>query len=182
MGDQQWSQPEPSNFTGAAASSDGWNNPAEYESGTDTDTSSDDGNATFTCEDLPATSSEAELLAEVYWAYSKAKGRWRRMTGKPVRKVRRFLRKRPFNSSFGKGKGKNRFTFLADESDENLETIFKGKGGKGSKGRRTSGKGFGRKTNPRDKQGNIMTCHRCGSTEHLIRDCPMPKGSGKGFG
>ena len=64
MVDQQWSQPEPSNFTGAAASSDGWNNPAEYESGTDTDTSSDDGNATFTCEDLPATSSEAELLAE----------------------------------------------------------------------------------------------------------------------
>ena len=25
-----------------------------------------------------------------------------------------------------------------------------------------------------------MTCHRCGSTEHLIKQCPHPKGLGKG--
>ena len=101
----------------AAAPAAAWTDPADYDSGTDTDTSSSDGHAQYTLEDLSATSNEDELLAEVYWAYSKAKGRCRRMTGKPVRRVRRFLKKRPWTSTFGKGEGTNRFTFLAEESD-----------------------------------------------------------------
>ena len=186
MSDQQWAQPmQSSTYQAAAAPAAEEAYPADYDSGTDTDTSSSDGNTAYHFDDIPNTSNESELFAQVYWAYSKAKGRWRRMTGKPVRRVRRFLKRRPWNLSPGKGKGngKNRFTFLAEETDENLETIFKGGGkGKGSKGRRTTGKGFGRKTNPRDKHGNIMACHRCGSTEHLIKNCPHPKGGGKGFG
>ena len=87
--DNQWAQPtQPTNVQGAAAPTTQWSNPADYDSGTDTDTSSHNGNTAYTLEDIPATSSEAELMSHVYWAYSKAKGRRRRMTGKPVRRVR----------------------------------------------------------------------------------------------
>ena len=53
---------------------------------------------------------------------------------------------------------------------------LKGKG----KGHRahTSGKGHGRRKNPRDKAGNIMKCHKCGSAEHLQRNCPNNQGGG----
>ena len=45
--------------------------------------------------------------------------------------------------------------------------------------------GFGRKTNPRDKQGNIMKCHGCRSEYHLMKRCPQAqkrKGDSKGGG
>ena len=56
---------------------------------------------------------------------------------------------------------------------------LKGKG----KGKRahTSGKGFGRRGNPRDRNGDIMKCHNCSSEEHLAARCPQ-KGSGKAPG
>ena len=101
----QWAQPVANHiFTGSESSPAAWTDPADYDSGTDSDTSSSHGLETYTLDDLPPATNENDLLAEVWWAYSRAKGRWRRMTGKPVRRVRRFLRKRSW--SFGKGDGK----------------------------------------------------------------------------
>jgi len=36
---------------------------------------------------------------------------------------------------------------------------------------------LGRKTNPRDRQGNIMKCHNCQSDQHLSRECTSPAGT-----
>ena len=63
--------------------------------------------------------------------------------------------------------------FLANNAQSELEeqyALLKGKG----KGQRThsTGKGFGRRGNPKDKNGNVMKCHKCGSTEHLQRIAP----------
>ena len=44
---------------------------------------------------------------------------------------------------------------------------------------RSTGKGFGRKGNPKDRNGEIMKCRICNSTEHLMARCPR-KGEGKG--
>ena len=46
---------------------------------------------------------------------------------------------------------------------------LKGKG----KGKRahTSGKGFGCRGNPRDRNGEVMKCHNCGNEEHLAARC-----------
>eukprot|EP00959_Pyramimonas_sp_CCMP1952_P231710 4842895-Pyramimonas_sp.AAC.1 len=54
-------------------------------------------------------------------------------------------------------------------------------GGKGrGKGRRdTPGKGKGRRGSPRGRDGQILKCHECDSTDHLVQDCPA-KGNGKG--
>ena len=52
--------------------------------------------------------------------------------------------------------------------------------GKGNRAH-TSGKGFGRRGNPKGRDGNPLACHGCGSTEHLIKNCPH-KGKGKGNG
>ena len=43
----------------------------------------------------------------------------------------------------------------------------------------TTGKGFGRKGNPKDRNGEVMKCRICQSTEHLMARCPK-KGEGKG--
>ena len=40
------------------------------------------------------------------------------------------------------------------------------------------GKGQGR--NPFDPSGRQMQCFRCGSRDHLVEKCPIPKGKGKG--
>ena len=52
--------------------------------------------------------------------------------------------------------------------------------GPGDKGK--GGKGGGSKQNPRGKDGKIMTCHKCGSTEHLLRRCPKNDSSGPASG
>ena len=57
-------------------------------------------------------------------------------------------------------------TFL---SLEPVLSFLKGRG----KGRASSGKGFGRKKNPIGKDGSVMTCHTCGSEEHLQARCPQ---------
>ena len=53
-----------------------------------------------------------------------------------------------------------------------LDYLFYGGKGKGfSKGKRSSGFGTGRKKNPIGPDGSVMKCHKCGSEEHLQRDC-----------
>ena len=38
--------------------------------------------------------------------------------------------------------------------------------------RRSSGAGRGRRKNPWDRDGNIMTCDECGADDHFRADCP----------
>ena len=73
--------------------------------------------------------------------------------GKPVRAVRRFIRRK--GKGKGKGKGKSgkagaSSAFLSTLSDDEVEHIFigKGKGKGGSKGKRSSGKRQGTKGEP----------------------------------
>ena len=107
-----------------------------------------------------------------------AKRTWRRFTGRPVRKFRRF-----FKARRGKGKGKskgkkgsgsgNSFMWYQEE----VAAFLSGKG-KGDRSH-SSGKGFGRRKNPKGRDGQIMRCHECQSDEHLVARCPL-KGKGKG--
>ena len=158
-----------------------------YYSGTDSDTVSDCGEREYDFNDL-AHLDEQGQQQELFWAMEHAKGRWRQFMKKPVRQVRRFFRRR----MKGKGKGKSgkRMTgkgiaaFTMKLNDEDYEELYFGKGkgkGKGkSKGIRSSGKGFGRKENPKGKDGRTMECYTpgCGSTTHLARDCPIAVGKG----
>ena len=125
---------------------------------TDTDTSSDSGNEVSQTPGIE-NMSQADASAQIYLEHRRAKKTWRRFTGKPVRKCRR--RFRFAKKSKGKGKGKGRqhgargFMWTHDDT----LTYLKGKG----KGHRshTSGKGFGRRGNPKDRDGNVMKCRIC---------------------
>ena len=55
---------------------------------------------------------------------------------------------------------------------------YLGSKGKG-KGRSSTGKGLGRRKNPRGRDGTIVTCRVCGSDDHFQARCPQ-KGSGQG--
>ncbi|CAJ1416652.1 unnamed protein product [Effrenium voratum] len=125
----------------------------------------DDGNSTNTSTDdeAPLDDPEANMTVEdAYQAYVFARKRRRRFAQKGPR---RYRNKRSYASflppgAFAGGKGKS------------------GGGGRIGHGKGKSG-GFSRK-NPKNKDGMIMKCHRCGSDEHLIKKCPMPDGGGQG--
>ena len=109
-----------------------------------------------------------------------------------MRRVRRFFRKYLHTKGKGKGEGKQQrrltgkgvSSFLQERTDQEFEDILFGKGG--GKGRgfrsgiRSTGKGFGRKTNPRGQDGQIMQSSgnngQCNSLTHLRRDCPHETG------
>ena len=144
------------------------------DNGTDTDTESDlEGGELEVA--LPPTSSPNEVAHHLWWAYSTAKSSWRRFMGKPVRAVRRFLRRGGHTKGGGKGKGYGKpsaqafLTELPDDSPSGLSAtaLFKGKqkGTGGNKGFHSSGKGKGRKGNPLGPDGNPMVCRvpGCGS-------------------
>ena len=147
----------------------------DYDSGTDTDTVSSHGDTP-----MDAVSQPPNLHAQnLYWAYQQAKSKWRKFTGKPVRKVRRFLkREKGKGKSKGKGKvfGKGNYgaptagAYLATLTDTHVEQVFAIKGGKG---KRSSGKGFGKsgQTNPKGPDGRPLECHECGSDTHLVAQC-----------
>ncbi len=154
----------------------------EYYIGDDDDedssaTSSDSGNEAIP--EIPGLEqlSQAEAAEHIYLQFRRAKRTWRRFTGRPVRKFRNNFKfhKRSKGKGKGKGKGKSHGRFMWTHDD--TLAYLKGKG----KGKRahTSGKGFGRRGNPRDRNGEIMKCHNCGSEEHLAARCPQ-KGVGKG--
>jgi len=138
------------------SSADGWDTQNAYpvndyemeEDETDTDTSSDDGQEDVGGPDIRHLGEE-EAAETLYWAYRGAKRVWRRFTGKPVRKFRRFFKRSRFHQKGHKGKGRG-FMYTRDD----LYLFIKGKG----KGKRahTSGKGFGRRRNPKDRNGNVM--------------------------
>lgn len=149
-----------------------WAYAADEDSATASATSSDNGSALDNT-DLAGLSS-AQVDEYLFGRYQHAKKRWRRFTGKPVRALRRVFRKK------GKGKGSKggigSFGYL--NLNEVLQnSYYKGKG----KGGRSSGKGFGRRQNPRGRDGEIMKCSICQSTKHLRARCPQrPGGDGQG--
>eukprot|EP00959_Pyramimonas_sp_CCMP1952_P288748 6038566-Pyramimonas_sp.AAC.1 len=77
---------------------------------------------------------------------------------KPIRKVRRIVR-RALNGQ-GKGRGKG--------------------AGIGRNRRHTSGKGKGRRGSPKDGNGQTMECDICHITQHFRRECPRGDGGGRG--
>ena len=133
---------------------------AEGASDTDSNTTSDDPNDPIDEGDLVGLSvPEADEM--LYWQYAEAKRRWRRYTGKPVRALRRVLRRK------GKGKGKTKHAFVDIPAALNQSSFFRSKG----KGGKSSGKGFGRKLNARGRDGEVMKCSICGSQYHLRARC-----------
>jgi hypothetical protein len=75
-------------------------NNTTVESGTDTDTVSSLGDQEYDYSDLPQELDRDQAAEHLFWAHQQAKGRFRRFMRKPVRKVRRFIKRK------GKGKGK----------------------------------------------------------------------------
>eukprot|EP00434_Breviolum_minutum_P044271 symbB.v1.2.039526.t1/scaffold6626.1/size16615/2 len=135
---------------------------ADGASDTDSATESDDGAEVMPSEDLQGlTAPEAD--EHLFWQYAEAKKRWRRYTGKPVRSLRRVLRRK------GKGKGKVQNAFFDISGTLLQSSYFKGKG----KGGKSSGKGFGRRQNPKGRDGQILKCSICSSIYHLRKRCPQ---------
>ena len=146
---------------------------------TDSETSSDNDS-----EELPdpgvSHMSQAEAAEHIYMQYRKARRTWRRFTDKPVRKFRRHMNHH-FKKGKGKGKGKSKgksrgFMWTRDDA----LTYLQGKG----KGKHSgsSGKGFGRRSNPKDRAGVTLKCRICDSEEHFAAKCPQGKGASKGSG
>ena len=136
--------------------------PAEPgQSDTDSATSSDDEAAVFVSDLQGMTPQEADEF--LFGQYQEAKKRWRRFTGKPVRALRRIVRRK------GKGKGKSKSSsYLSLDDMLQASAYFKGKG----KGGRSSGKGFGRRQNPKGRDSEPLKCSICGSAFHLRARCP----------
>ena len=154
---------------------------AESSSATSSDRGTDDD------QDIPEDANDTE---KIYFRYRRAKRMWRKHTGRPQRRFRRAFRifnhdkfkqhhyrshGTPYKPRFGKQyhvalsdatSGQTRDEFMT-----HLNAYFgKGKGkGKGKGGVN----GFGRRKNPKDKQGNIMLCRLCKSDEHFAARCPM---------
>jgi hypothetical protein len=135
-------------------------------SDTDSATSSDN-NSLMNNEDI-AGMTAGQVDEYLFGRYQSAKRRWRRFTGKPVRALRRVLRR--------KGKGKGSTGGLGHSYPNINETLqnayFKGKG----KGGKSSGKGFGRKMNPKGRDGEVLKCSICSSQYHLRARCPQCPG------
>ena len=148
---------------------------SESSDPTDSDTSSDSGNEDL---DLPPEWNNvqaSELGPQVFFQHRRWKKAWRRFRSKPVRRFRRTMKKhfrkhRNFTSSHGK---RSRGMFLTQEEVQ----AYVSKHARSQ----SSGKGFGRRGNPKGKDGKPLTCSGCGSTEHFVKNCPN-KGKGKGGG
>ena len=185
-GQTTWQQDVPENQVALLADQD-------FDSGTDSDTASSEGNTQYELEVPPEIANHPGAVAQhLFWAYERAKRAWRSYMQKPVRRVRRFLRRKgkgtgKGQAKYGKGKGSvpHYLASLDGHQAEQLFAAFRRKGkGKGniSKGKgqgqaalmsnSSTGKGRGRKTNPRGPDGRIMECHGCGATDHLIANCP----------
>ena len=113
-------------------------------SDTDSATESDDFQQREDERDLEGlTAGEAD--EHLFWQYTEAKRRWRKYTGKPVRALRRVLRRK------GKGKGKTKGAFFDITNALHESSYFRAKG----KGGKSSGKGWGRNQNPKGRDAWI---------------------------
>ena len=136
----------------------------EEASWTDSATSSDQEGYLVDTQDLRGmTNQQADEY--LFGRYQDAKRRWRRFTGKPVRHLRKVFRRK----GKGKGKGKGSRSFLNLSETLEQSAYFKGKG----KGGRSSGKGFGRRMNPKGRDGEVLKCSICNSMYHLRARCPQ---------
>eukprot|EP00959_Pyramimonas_sp_CCMP1952_P101084 2114556-Pyramimonas_sp.AAC.1 len=134
---------------------------SDFDSGTDTDASSDDEASALDCSDMPTYLTEEQRAQWLLLGDQKHKRRWRRSMKKPVRKVRRMRRRMH---------GRGTLAFLASLTGPQHEEMFLGTG---RNRRHTSGKGKGRRGNPKDANGKTMECGICHSTQHFRRECPQ---------
>ena len=190
----------------APAGSPGWANPTEayaaheyqpshesatafYEEDIETDSATSSGSDVS---EVQETGDANRIAQELFWAYRNAKAKWRKFMGKTTRAVRRHVHRfqrrkgkgkgKPSHNTFvsgkgktptGKGKGGNYAVaaLLAEMTDAQIESFMPA-----FRGRRSPGKGKGRRGNPRGPDGQIMRCHECDSTEHLVGNCPRRAG------
>ena len=142
----------------------------EFSSSTESDVGAEDSDASQL---YAHYNNDPSLLGNVlYGDYMLAKQRWRRFAGRPPRRYRR--------GHFNKYHQKNNYQKLqrygktyASFLPPNAFAAHRGPGGK------SKGKGKSARQNPRGKDGQVLKCHRCGSTEHLIRKCPQSDTSGQ---
>ena len=126
-------------WNSSQSSTDGWNlsewpqhayNMQEQaDSGTDTDTVSSVEETWYEYDDIPEGLDDHQKAEELFWAYQRAKGRYRRFMRKPVRRVRRFLKRK------GKGKGKRPGYYLSTLSEPEIENVFFLRGKRKGKGK-----------------------------------------------
>ena len=117
--------------------------------------------------------SQPEAAEHIYVQYRKARRTWRRFTGEPVRKLRRHIHH--VKKTKGKGNVKS-CGFMWTHDDALAYLKGRGKDGRVS----SSGKGFGRRKNPKDRAGNIMKRRVCDSEEYFAAKCPKGTCRGKG--
>ena len=103
------------------------------------------------------------VACELYHQYRVARRKWRRFSGKPPRRYRKFSHKPKDFSRLNKSPYARTYAaFLPASSFA---------GGKGQSG---SGKGKGKgRGNPKGKDGKVLRCNRCNSDQHLWRQCPL---------
>ena len=112
-----------------------------------------------------------DVQCAIYQDYLAHKRLWRRVSQRPPRRYRKFnkVRKRHFS----KFRTHGRYAAFLPQN------AFAGHRGPG--GPKTKFSAHKRKTNPRGKDGKPLECHKCGSTDHLQRDCPQNQGTATGL-
>ena len=104
---------------------------------------------------------------------ARSKSMWRKHMHKPVRKARRVFKKAFPQIRQPKGKGKGRYNAMMQMSDQRHDQVYFGGKGKSKGKRQTTGKGFGRRSNPIGPDGETMKCTVCNSTVHFGAACPQ---------
>ena len=91
---------------------------------------------------MMANMTPAEKDEYLFWGYQKAKSMWRRHVRKPARKVRRLMRRSKGKGGKGdKGKGKWRYRFIDEMTDEDVDFVYSGGKRTSKRKRRSSGEG-----------------------------------------
>eukprot|EP00438_Fugacium_kawagutii_P024626 Skav212826 [mRNA] locus=scaffold2466:561:3704:- [translate_table: standard] len=147
----------------------------EFSSATDSDDGGDDSEA---AQLYAHYDSDPSMLGNVlYGEYLLAKQRWRRFSGRPPRRYRKYHNNR-YRHQYSQQRLQRYGRTYASFLPPNAFAAHRGPGGVQNKG---GGKGGGKtkgRQNPRGKDGQPLKCHRCGATDHLIKNCPRPDASG----